>query len=108
MKRLLSCLLTLGMLTALTGCMSAPVVPPIGMIYTNFEAPLDIDYSQTDVQGNKGTSESISILGLVAIGDASAAAAADNAGIDTIEHADYEFFNVIGVYQRYRTVVYGD
>ncbi len=105
MKRLLSCLLALGMLT---GCMTAPVVPPIGMVYTNFEALLDIDYSQTDVSGKMGTSESFSILGLVAIGDASAAATADNASIDTIEHADYEFFNVLGVYQRYRTVVYGD
>ena len=107
MMRALSCVLILAAVALLTGCIAAPVIPPLGYVYTNIEAPLDVDYDKTDVTGKKGTAESMSILGLIAIGNASAEEAAANAGIDTIEHADYEFFNVLGVYQRYRTVVYG-
>ncbi|OPZ07075.1 MAG: hypothetical protein BWZ08_02095 [candidate division BRC1 bacterium ADurb.BinA292] len=108
MKRLLVCLLLAGAVLPLAGCLSAPVIPPMGVAFSDFQAPLDIDYDETDVTGKRGVSESMSILGLVALGDASAAEAADRAGIRTIKHADYEFFNVFGVYQRYRTVVYGD
>ena len=91
----------------LTGCLVAPVVPPIGFAFTDIQAPLDIDYDPTVVDGEVGISESISILGLIAIGDASAKTAAHDARITTIEHADYEYFNVLGVFQRYRTVVSG-
>lgn len=108
MKRLLVCLVLVGAVLPLAGCLSAPVIPPMGIAYSEFQAPLDVDYSDTDVSGRRGVSESFSILGLVAMGDASAAEAARAAGIDTITHADYEFFNVLGVYQRYRTVVYGN
>ena len=92
----------------LTGCYSAPVIPPMGMAYANIQAPLDVDYDNTSVPSKSGVAESMSILGLVAMGDASAATAAANGNIDTITHADYEFFNVLGVYQRFRTVVYGE
>ena len=108
MKRILSCTVLLACAaTLLTGCISAPVVPPVGIAYTNFQAPLDIDYDNTSVTGKRGIAESVSILGLISTGNASAENAAASAGIDTIEHADYEFFNVLGIYQRYRTVVYG-
>lgn len=91
----------------LTGCLRAQVIPPMGCIYSQFDAPLDIDYDKTPVTGKKGTAQSISVLGCVALGDASAKAAAKDAGISTIEHADYTYFNVLGVIQKYDTVVYG-
>lgn len=91
----------------LTGCLRAPVIPPQGWIYSEFKAPLDIDYNKTPVTGKMGSAESISILGCVALGDASAKEAAARGGITTIEHADYSYFNVLGVIQRYNTVVYG-
>ena len=107
MKKLLLCLGLVACLAGLTGCMTAPVVPPLGMAFSEIKAPLDIDYTSSDVTGKSGVAESMSVLGLVAIGDASANAAAKAGGINTINHADYEYFNVLGVYQRYRTVVYG-
>lgn len=91
----------------LTGCLRAPVIPPMGCIYSQFDAPLDIDYDKTVVTGKKGSAQSMSVLGLVALGNASARAAAQAGGISTIEHADYTYFNVLGVIQRYDTVVYG-
>ncbi len=106
-KLLLLAVLVFGAI-GLNACLVAPVIPPVGLAYSNLQAPLDIDYHASPVVGKHGTSESMAILGLVALGDASAATAAQNGGIKTIDHADYEYFNVLGVYQRYRTVVYGD
>ncbi len=108
MKHLaLLCVLALAC-AGLTGCMSAPVMPPMGGIFTDIQAPLDIDYDNTVVTGKVGKAESMSILGMVALGDASARTAARNGQISRIQHADYSYFNVLGVIQRYNTIVYGE
>jgi hypothetical protein len=88
--------------------MVAPVVPPIGIIYTGMSAPLDTDLMTTELGAKQGRSSSSDILFLVAWGDASTAAAARSAGITKIRHADYEYTNVLGIYQSYTTVIYGD
>ena len=107
MKKLLclACLAVLG--STLMGCLAAPVVPPYGIAYTNFKAPLDVDYDPTSVAGKSGYAQTESVLGLVAWGDASARTAADDAHLKTIDGADYEYFNVLGVYQKFTTIVYG-
>ncbi len=93
---------------SLTGCVRAPFVPPQGMAFSQISAPLDIDYDETQLAGmKKGSAEVITILGLVSTGDASAKKAAENGGISTIVHADYDYYNVIGVYQRTTVTVYG-
>ena len=107
MRHVLFTLVLCVSLGLLQGCLRAPVVPPIGVAFSEFNAPLDHDFDETAVSQRKGVSESISILGLVALGDASTAAAAKQGGLSRIDHADYEYYNVVGVYQRYRTVVYG-
>jgi len=90
------------------GCMVAPVVPPQGLIYTNFKAPLDLDQSQTPVAQKTGQSSVVSILGLVSFGDGSLEAAAKDGGIQTIESVDYQYMNVfLGVYSEYTTIVHG-
>jgi len=91
-----------------TGCLRAPVVPPYGIIYSDIQAPLDHDFDRTVVPTRSGSSESISILGLVAIGDASIHAAAQDGGLSVIHTADYEYMNILGVYQKYVTVVRGE
>lgn len=95
-------------LVMLQGCYSAPVKPPIGIVYSEVKAPLDVDFAATPVAQKSGSAESMSILGLFATGDCSAEAAAKNAGITKIEHADYYFFNVLGVLQRFRVDVDGE
>ena len=91
-----------------SGCISAPVVPPIGLIYTGYTAPLDLDQSGTPVSQKEGRASTYSVLGLVAWGDGSVEAAARSGGIQTIESADYEYFHVLGVFHRYTTIVYGE
>jgi hypothetical protein len=108
MKRLMAVLVLAVCVLGLNACLRAPLVPPIGNAFSDLKAPLDIDYNNTALATKSGTSESMSILGLVALGDASAATAAAAGQITTITHADYEYFNVLGVYQRYRTVVRGN
>src|SRR5690606_38736577 len=91
-----------------TGCLRAPVVPPYGIIYSEIQAPLDHDFDQTIVPSKAGRSESISILGLVAMGDASTNTAAKEGGLSVIHTADYEYTNILGIYQKYVTVVRGE
>jgi hypothetical protein len=90
------------------GFVGAPLVPPPAFVYTNYKAPLDIDTNETNFGTKRGVSEVQNILGIAAFGDASIAAAAARGGVATVRHVDYEFFSVLGVYSRYRTVVYGD
>ena len=109
--RTLLCVAVVAALVAASGCagiVRAPVVPPAALIYTGFKAPLDVDYDSTSVSGKKGTASCINVLGLVSVGDASARAAADEGKITTINHADYELLNVLFIFSKYTTVVYGN
>ena len=91
------------------GCMVAPVVPPTALVYTGFEAPLDVDFEdQTELGSKKGEASTMNILGLVSWGDASSANAARDGNLQTIRHADYRFLSVLGIFSRYTTIVYGD
>ena len=45
---------------------------------------------------------------VVALGDASLNAAARDGGISKVHHVDYEYFNILGVYAKSTTVVYGE
>ncbi|MBM4084179.1 MAG: hypothetical protein FJ272_05265 [Planctomycetes bacterium] len=82
-------------------------MPPVAFVYTGVKAPLDIDTANTPVTGKKGTSSTINVLGVVATGDASIKAAADDGGITRVEHVDYEYFNVLFVFSKFTTIVYG-
>ncbi len=96
-----------GLLLGLTGCMSAPFMPPMGA-FTQVKAPLSVDYDKAPIGAKRGESAAIAILGLVATGDASVQTAAEAGGIKTIAHVDYEYLNVLGIFQQVKVVVYGD
>lgn len=109
MKRSLAVLVLAFWLVPASGCQLAPVVPPIGILFNNTEAPLDVDFDETQLGSKVGKASTTSVLWLFAWGDASTAAAARDGGITTIRHADYEFLNVfLGIYASYTTVVRGD
>jgi hypothetical protein len=96
---------------ASSGCAafySAPVVPAAAGLYMNTKAPLDTHFDPTELGDKTGKASVRTVLWLIAWGDASAAAAAQDGGIKTIRHADYEFLSVLGVYQSFTTVVHGD
>lgn len=80
---------------------------PYGAIYTEIKSPVGageggVSYSKV------GTSKATSILGLVAMGDASIKAAMTNGNIKTVKYVDYDAKNILGIYGEYTTTVYGD
>jgi hypothetical protein len=111
MRKLLK---TVGLMSVLLlaffaqGCIQAPFMPPMGAVFSQVKAPLDIEYNSAQLAGAKqGQASSISILGLIAIGDCSTQAAAQAGGITTVNAADYDYFNVLGIYQRATVIVHG-
>jgi hypothetical protein len=54
-----------------------------------------------------GRAEAWGIL-VYATGDASISAAATNGGINRIHHVDDETMNILGIYAKYVTIVYGE
>jgi hypothetical protein len=107
-KALAGLVATMALVITSTGCLVAPVVPPTGWVFTSYKAPLDYDQNNSAVGSRSGRSETFSILWLVALGDASIKTAASNGSLTTITGADYEYFNVLGVYQKYTTIVHGE
>jgi hypothetical protein len=98
-------------LVFLTGCgigYFSPVVPPMGIFFESTKAPMDINVERTELGSKQGEANSVSILGLFAFGDCSISTAARNGSIKTVNHADYSYLNVLGIYQSYTTIVYGD
>lgn len=95
----------MGLALGLVGCVGAPVVPPLGLVYTDIDAPLNL---RGEMGSRRGESSVTAYLGLVSLGDASVKSAAAAGGISNVKHVDYDFYNVLGVYQRFTTVVYGD
>jgi hypothetical protein len=75
-------------------------------LYTSMKNP----HSVTSNAGASkvGTSEAMSILGIVATGDASIDAAAKAAGITKIHHVDEEATAILGIIAKYKIYVYGE
>jgi len=90
------------------GLTMAPVVPPPGLLISSVSAPLDVDLDKTSLGTKVGKASTGCILGLVAFGDASTAAAARNGALTVINHADYKATNMLFIYSSYTTIVYGD
>ena len=105
MKKLTTAVAALFLAVGSLGCLGAPVVPPLGLLYTDLDAPLSLN---GEVGNRRGEASVVAILGLISTGDGSVRAAARNGGISRVERVDYEFYNVLGIYQRYTTVAYGN
>ena len=88
------------------GCLSAPFQPPGGVV-SGTKALLSTE-GNWDVGSKKGESSSFSVLGLYASGVCSIATAARNGGLKKIGHVDYEYVNVIGIWQKATVIVYGE
>ena len=80
-----------------------------GCAYSHIQGPLDTNFDHTVLGEKTGRAHTRSVLWLVAWGDGGTRAAAENGGITTITHADFEYLVVLfGLYTRVTTVVYGD
>ncbi len=109
MRRLAGVAALCTVLALSAGCATyrAPVVPPVGLLYSAFKAPLTTEFSGQAAELKSGEASTSSVLGLVATGDCSLEAAAHEGGLNTIEYCDYSYLNVLGVYQRFTVVAYG-
>jgi len=93
-------------LLGLVGCAQIVMSPLMGVAYTEVSGPITATSSE---RGSKvGVAEATSILGLIATGDASIAAAARNGGIMQIRTVDYDSTNILGLYATFTTRVTGD
>ena len=106
MKRTFAIVLASLFAVGVAGCLSAPFQPPSGAVSIT-KAPLSTE-GNWEVGSKKGEASSFSVLGLYASGDCSIAAAARNGGLKKIGHVDYEYFNVIGIWQKATVIVYGE
>lgn len=98
MKTLVRALVLLALLGLVSSC-----------AYVNVKAPFDTDLNRTELGSKVGTAEAYSLLWLFAWGDASYATAAKNGNITVLRHADQEYYQLLlGLYTRWRVVVYGD
>ena len=98
MNRRITIVLLMSILLVLSGC-----------AFVNIKTPFDTDLDKTDLGSKRGTAEAYSLLWLVSWGDASYATAAKNGGITVMKHADQEMQQILlGLYTRWRVVVYGD
>ncbi len=80
-----------------------------GCLYTHVLMPYDTNLDKTVLGQKTGKAAMYSVLGLVAWGDASTAAAAKQGGLSTVNHMDKEFLNIVfGIYTKSTTIVYGD
>ena len=80
-----------------------------GCAYSHIQGPLDTNFDNTVLGSKIGKSHTRSVLWLVAWGDGGTRAAAENGGITTITHADFEYYiYLFGIYTRVTTVVYGE
>jgi hypothetical protein len=112
-KRLLGevlVLVTVLAALALSGCVIAPVVPPLGLVYSSVSAPLDLTSRQDkEIGPAKGEASTTTVFYLFSVGDAGINAAARNGKLKTVNHVDYAFKNVLfGFFSRYTTVAYGE
>lgn len=102
------CLLLMVVFSGCAGFIQAPFIPGYGALYASYKAPLNVELDGTKLGTKTGTASAENILGLIATGDASIQAAAAAGNIKTINHADYELQNILGVYSKTTVIVYGD
>ena len=108
MKKLCASVLLASVAVVLfTGC---AVVSPIsggtqGMLFTQTDAAVAVGSGSGSEK--VGTSESTAII-CFATGDSSIQKAMQNGGITKIHHVDAKIFQVLGLYAKYTTVVYGE
>jgi hypothetical protein len=89
-----------------SGCAMSANSPVTGSLYTGAKGATAA--TSNDVGTKTGQACAMSIVGAVALGDASIAAAAKAGGITKISSVDSDNFGILGVYAKNCTVVSGN
>ena len=99
-------LFTLALPVFFGGCVVAPFQPPMGAVSV-VQAPLSTE-GNFNAGSKKGEASAKCILGIVSVGDCSIDAAAKNGGLQKVNHLDYGYLNVFGVFQKTTVIAYGE
>ena len=91
-------------MTVITGCATAI---PFGCLYTDVTLPAALGNGEL-TYSKEASAKCTSLLGLIAVGNASLNAAANAGAITTISWASYKVINVLGTYGMYKVTVYGE
>ena len=92
------------MLTVLLSSCASPHMT--GVLYTASKGNVTTTLARGAVN-KTGESCTVNYLGMVTLGDASIEAARKNAGIKKIAYIDSSYTNILGLYQKYCTLVRG-
>ena len=80
--------------------------PLTGTWFTDVKVPV---VATSNANSSKvGSAQAVSVLGAVAIGDASIDAAAKKAGITKIHHVDAQSTQILSFFAKYKVYVYGE
>lgn len=104
--RMLICVAALAAMLVMSGCAVMALGPVPGAITIDQKGPVAVG-AGAGMGSKVGRAKAEGIL-LVSYGDASITTAAKAGNITRIQHVDNETLNVLGIYARYETVVYGD
>jgi hypothetical protein len=108
MKKLIaSTLLASVAVMVLTGCAGVGGIAggTYGRLFTQTDAAVAVGSASSAEK--VGTAESTAII-CFATGDSSISKAMANGGITKIHHVDCKVFDVLGIYGKYTTIVYGE
>lgn len=129
MHRLILALLVLGPVLLAVGCAHtpmdgygaggyevAPVMPPPGWIFQETQAPLSTDFNNTEGQPPRmGESRSrylwipfVGFLSFAWMDQASVGNSMANGGLTQVDYADYQLFNVLGIYKEFTVIAHGN
>jgi hypothetical protein len=106
MRKILFVAVALLGVASLSGCMGVVHSPALGILFT------DVKWAEGgDAEGALGAKEgkacAQSILGLVAQGDASISAAAQNGGVTNVHTVEHSSRSILGIIGDYCTIVRG-
>ena len=116
MKRMILLIPLLAAVLLLTGCatvFTVPVRPPMGVLITNYKAPLTVNFHETPVCTKRGVASTLYFRDFLLTGmdfgwgEAGIDDAAKNGNLKTVEYADYEMLSVLGVFGKFTVVARG-
>jgi len=103
--RMWACVLVLLGGMALSGCAVMAMGPVVGPLTIDEKGPVAVGPAATAPKTGMAVAQGILLVGW---GDASISTAMANGNITKIHHVDCEVQNILGIYARYQTTVYGE
>lgn len=96
----------LSLAVVMLGLSSCGTVGLVGAVYTGYTEPAAVTCNE--VGSKVATAKTVSVLGIVAVGDGGINKAAKAAGITKISHVDVKTTSVLGLFTTQKYFVYGE